>query len=89
MIIHSTLHLDGDELVLHSDQGWHYQMKQYRQALKGQAIIQSISRKGNQTILLFQSKIFPSTFSSSLITLFTYILNQFNDPALNLINQIL
>ncbi|MNW49176.1 Integrase core domain protein [compost metagenome] len=27
-----------DELLLHSDQGWHYQMKQYRQALKKQAI---------------------------------------------------
>jgi len=36
-----------DELLLHSDQGWHYQMKQYRQALKGQAITQSMSRKGN------------------------------------------
>jgi len=36
-----------DKLLLHSDQGWHYQMKQYRQALKGQAIIQSMSRKGN------------------------------------------
>ncbi|SDM30760.1 Integrase core domain-containing protein [Paenibacillus sp. OK060] len=36
-----------DELLLHSDQGWHYQMKQYRQALKEQAITQSMSRKGN------------------------------------------
>lgn len=36
-----------DELLLHSDQGWHYQMKQYRQALKGRAITQSMSRKGN------------------------------------------
>lgn len=36
-----------DELLLHSDQGWHYQMKQYRQALKKQAITQSMSRKGN------------------------------------------
>ncbi|WP_095206293.1 IS3 family transposase [Paenibacillus sp. O199] len=36
-----------DELLLHSDQGWHYQMKQYQHALKERAIIQSMSRKGN------------------------------------------
>lgn len=38
---------DEDELILHSDQGWHYQMKQYRHALKEHGIIQSMSRKGN------------------------------------------
>ena len=38
---------DEDELILHSDQGWHYQMKQYRHALKEQGITQSMSRKGN------------------------------------------
>ncbi|MGF7032386.1 transposase InsO family protein [Paenibacillus mucilaginosus] len=37
----------GDELLLHSDQGWHYQMKQYHHALKKQGITQSMSRKGN------------------------------------------
>jgi transposase InsO family protein len=36
-----------DELLLHSEQGWHYQMKHYRQGLKEQAITQSMSRKGN------------------------------------------
>jgi putative transposase len=36
-----------DELILHSDQGWHYQMKQYRHALKQKNITQSMSRKGN------------------------------------------
>ncbi|SLK22956.1 Transposase InsO and inactivated derivatives [Paenibacillus sp. RU5A] len=36
-----------DELLLHSDQGWHYQMKQYQHALEERAIIQSMSRKGN------------------------------------------
>lgn len=36
-----------DELLLHSDQGWHYQMKQYQHALKKQGITQSMSRKGN------------------------------------------
>ncbi len=37
--------LDG--LILHSDQGWQYQMNQYQKALKGKGIIQSMSRKGN------------------------------------------
>ena len=38
---------DGDSPILHSDQGWHYQMKQYQHALKKQGITQSMSRKGN------------------------------------------
>ena len=38
---------DGDSPILHSDQGWHYQMKQYHHALKKQGITQSMSRKGN------------------------------------------
>jgi putative transposase len=37
----------GDSPILHSDQGWHYQMKQYQHALKEQGITQSMSRKGN------------------------------------------
>jgi putative transposase len=36
-----------DTLLLHSDQGWHYQMKQYQHALKKKGITQSMSRKGN------------------------------------------
>ena len=35
------------QLLMHSDQGWHYQMKQYRQALQDRGITQSMSRKGN------------------------------------------
>ncbi|RXI96623.1 IS3 family transposase [Anaerobacillus alkaliphilus] len=35
------------ELLMHSDQGWHYQMKQYCHALQERGIIQSMSRKGN------------------------------------------
>jgi len=35
------------QLLMHSDQGWHYQMKQYRQALESRGIVQSMSRKGN------------------------------------------
>jgi len=34
-------------LIMHSDQGWHYQHQQYRYLLKEQGIIQSMSRKGN------------------------------------------
>ena len=38
---------DGTNLILHSDQGWQYQMKQYQQLLKDKGIRQSMSRKGN------------------------------------------
>lgn len=38
---------DEDKLLIHSDQGWHYQMKPYRHALKEHGIRQSMSRKGN------------------------------------------
>ena len=38
---------DGDRPILHSDQGWHYQMRQYREILKQNNIKQSMSRKGN------------------------------------------
>lgn len=34
-------------LVLHSDQGWHYQQPRYQKALKERGIRQSMSRKGN------------------------------------------
>jgi len=36
-----------DKLLLHSDQGWHYQMRQYQHALRELGITQSMSRKGN------------------------------------------
>jgi putative transposase len=38
---------DGDAPILHSDQGWHYQMNHYQHALKEHGITQSMSRKGN------------------------------------------
>jgi len=38
---------DGTELILHSDQGWHYQHKQYQSMLEAKGIRQSMSRKGN------------------------------------------
>lgn len=38
---------DTNGIVMHSDQGWQYQMYEYREALKTHGIIQSMSRKGN------------------------------------------
>ncbi|MCP8971422.1 IS3 family transposase, partial [Ectobacillus ponti] len=38
---------DSHTLILHSDQGWHYQMAQYQAALRDWNIQQSMSRKGN------------------------------------------
>ena len=38
---------DKTNLMLHSDQGWQYQHKQYQKMLKEKGIIQSMSRKGN------------------------------------------
>lgn len=36
-----------DNLILHSDQGWQYQMKEYRNILEVNGIVQSMSRKAN------------------------------------------
>lgn len=36
-----------DRPLLHSDQGWQYQMPAYRRRLAGQGLTQSMSRKGN------------------------------------------
>ena len=38
---------DRTELILHSDQGWQYQHKQYQRMLREKGIRQSMSRKGN------------------------------------------
>ncbi|MGO6898906.1 IS3 family transposase [Rhizobium ruizarguesonis] len=37
----------NDKPILHSDQGWHYQMPAYQQQLQKCGIAQSMSRKGN------------------------------------------
>lgn len=37
----------NQNIILHSDQGWQYQMKIYQSFLKKKGIIQSMSRKGN------------------------------------------
>lgn len=34
-------------LILHSDQGWHYQHRSYQKSLQDHKIVQSMSRKGN------------------------------------------
>jgi transposase InsO family protein len=38
---------DDTQLILHSDQGWQYQHKQYQRMLEAKGIRQSMSRKGN------------------------------------------
>ena len=38
---------DHAALMLHSDQGWQYQMKPYQRILKEKGITQSMSRRGN------------------------------------------
>ena len=38
---------EDHQLLMHSDQGWHYQMKHYRHTLESRGIVQSMSRKGN------------------------------------------
>lgn len=38
---------DDTQLILHSDQGWQYQMSKYQNMLKEKGIRQSMSRKGN------------------------------------------
>lgn len=37
----------ADELIVHSDQGWHYKMQPYRAMLARRGVKQSMSRKGN------------------------------------------
>ena len=37
---------EDHQLLMHSDQGWHYQMKKYRHTLESRGIVQSMSRKG-------------------------------------------
>lgn len=38
---------NNTNLILHSDQGWQYQHKQYQRMLRAKGIRQSMSRKGN------------------------------------------
>ena len=36
-----------DKIIIHSDQGWHYQHATYSKMVKDMGMIQSMSRKGN------------------------------------------
>ena len=48
MLEKAFLRLDaGDKPLLHSDQGWQYQMSAYQEKLRTQGVVQSLSRKGN------------------------------------------
>ena len=48
MLIKATKkHSSTKDILIHSDQGWHYQMRQYCNFLKQHGMIQSMSRKGN------------------------------------------
>jgi putative transposase len=48
-MVNGTIAIIGDKTnaILHSDQGWHYQHKDYQKLLKDNGIRQSMSRKGN------------------------------------------
>jgi putative transposase len=59
-------------LILHSDQGWQYQMKQYQKTLQKKNITQSMSRKGNCLDNAVAENFF-GTLKSEL-----YYLNQYN-----------
>ncbi len=37
----------GDQIIIHSDQGWHYQHATYRKMVQKMGMTQSMSRKGN------------------------------------------
>ena len=48
MLADAIKRLKPDEKpIVHSDQGWHYQMCYYQQQLKDNGLTQSMSRKGN------------------------------------------
>ncbi|PRM40592.1 Integrase core domain protein [Haemophilus influenzae] len=47
MMKQSVKRLDGAKPILHSDQGWQYQMRGYQNILRENGVQQSMSRKGN------------------------------------------
>ena len=46
-MIQAVASLEGTKPILHSNQGWQYQMVGYQAILRENGIQQSISRKGN------------------------------------------
>jgi transposase InsO family protein len=82
---------DHSHLILHSDQGWQYQMRVYQKMLKDKGIRQSMSRKGNcydNSVMenffgilkseFFQNNMFPSMeqFSKELAEYIDYYNNR-------------
>jgi len=59
-------HPDVKGLVLHSDQGWQYQMREYGRALSDRGVIQSMSRKGN----CLDNSIMESFFATMKVEMF-------------------
>lgn len=47
MMTHAVTRLNGTNPILHSDQGWQYQMAGFREICRQNGITQSMSRKGN------------------------------------------
>ena len=47
MMAQAVTRLDGASPILHSDQGWQYQMAGFREICRHHGITQSMSRKGN------------------------------------------
>ena len=47
MMKQAVARLDGAKPILHSDQGWQYQMAGFREICQQNGIVQSMSRKGN------------------------------------------
>ena len=47
MMAQAVTRLNGETSILHSDQGWQYQMRRYQAILLKHGIRQSMSRKGN------------------------------------------
>lgn len=72
-----------DNLILHSDQGWQYQMKSYQNLLKAKGITQSMSRKATcldnavaenffgllKTELFYLENLIPLTSSKRLLSI--------------------
>ena len=46
-MVQAVTRLEGTKIILHSNQGWQYQMVGYQAILRENGIQQSISRKGN------------------------------------------
>ncbi len=47
MMKQAVARLEGAKPILHSDQGWQYQMRSYQNILRENGIQQSMLRKGN------------------------------------------